>query len=80
MTPQLHKAAFHFQVERENDPQLECYHAFKLIGEVRAWCKERGLERHLVNAYLNPMVGRTANVVVVLNDRDTAIMLKLALT
>jgi hypothetical protein len=79
MTQQLYKAEFHIQVERENDPPLECYHAFKLIGDVRAWCKERGLERHLINAYMNPMVGNMASVVVVLDDRDTAVMVKLAL-
>ena len=39
------------------------------------WLCERNLEHHYVNVYYN----RPADVIVVLNDRDTAIMLKLAL-
>lgn len=46
---------------------------------MRAWCKERQLEGHLVNVYMNPMVGNMASVVVVLDNRDAALMLKLAL-
>ncbi len=79
MTQQLYKAEFHYQVERQNDPSLECYHAMKLVGDVRAWCKERQLEDHLVNAYMNPTVGNMGCVVVVLDDRDAAVMMKLAL-
>lgn len=40
------------------------------------WLYEHGLQHHYVNAYFN----RPSDVIVVLNDRNTALMLKLALS
>lgn len=44
------------------------------MGEIEQWLRDRQLSDHLVNIYRNEN-----DVTVVLNDRDTAIMLKLAL-
>lgn len=78
MKEQLFKAVWHFSVSEylAGDPR-----GINRIGtRASAWLAENERKHHYVNSYVNDAPhSDMLEWVVVLNDRDTAIMLKLAL-
>jgi hypothetical protein len=64
---QLFKAVFEVASSRSS-----------IRGKFRTWLRENNREHHLVNMYWNQSLPRP-RIVVVLSDRETALMLKLAI-
>lgn len=75
--PPLYKAVFHYSV---GDLLSRDGRSVGLFQRIQAWLHEQGRGHHYVMSYLNDTLDLdAAQLVVVLNDRDTAVLLKLAL-
>ena len=78
--PVLHKAVFRYRYEDDpsssNGPDVDA--AILLAGRVENWLRDNGRKVHFLNAYMNVSENGRGELVVVLNDPDTALLLKLA--
>lgn len=77
MSEQPYKAIFHHSW---TSAQERAQHWTRVAGQVGSWLIENGRRSHYVMRYVNvDDLAGTSEMVVVLNDRNTALMLKLAL-
>lgn len=78
MSEPLYKAIFHYSV---GDLMSRDGRSVGLLKRIEQWLDEHGRRHHYVMAYLNddPDDQDAGELVVVLNDRDTALMLKLSM-
>lgn len=90
MKPNLSKVALRYKLSGGSNSSLMRYKtpatdAAQLLAQVRDWLRENGRTEHFVNSYDNRACGTAAfrngecSVVVVLSNRDTALMLKMAM-
>jgi hypothetical protein len=77
MTQQLYKARFHY---KWSTPLARKQYWTDKWQEIADWLKRTKQWSNYVNHYLNvDDAARTSELVIVLNDRDTALQLKLAM-
>lgn len=74
----LYKAVFHYLVR---DVLSQNGRSVGLLKRIEHWLDEQGRGHHHVMSYINDTLDHdAAQLAVVLNDRDTAMLLKLSLS